>query len=86
MAKSCNVARLKRDCTRPKRGVHRRSTEHGPEKPRGPNAHCTHNPQARNINFAEYHPEGEIAMALSTELAEKVEALYREHLAREFGD
>ena len=24
-------------------------------------------------------------MALSTELAEKVEALYREHLAREFG-
>lgn len=25
-------------------------------------------------------------MALSTELAEKVEALYREHLAREFGD
>ena len=32
------------------------------------------------------HPASEVAVALSAELAEKVEALYREHPAREFGD
>ena len=56
-----------------------------PREATGANARLIRNDHTRNFCQAHNQPAREIALYLSTELAEKAEALYPEHLAREFG-